>query len=92
MNCGVGHRHGLDPMLLWLWCRLAAVSPIRALAWEPPCAMGVALKAKNNDDDDDDNNNNNNIEVMRMWTFLLWFASQKLTTLSSHKNIRQIQK
>ena len=25
---GVGHRQGLDPKLLWLWCRLAAVAPI----------------------------------------------------------------
>ena len=30
-------------MLLWLWCRLAAVAPIRPLAWEPPCAAGVTL-------------------------------------------------
>ena len=28
-----------DPVLLWLWCRLAAVAPIEPLAWEPPCAM-----------------------------------------------------
>ena len=35
-----------DPALLWLWCRLAAVAPIRPLAWEPPCAMGAALKAR----------------------------------------------
>ena len=34
-------------MLLWLWCRPAAVAPRRALAWEPPYASGVALeKAK----------------------------------------------
>ena len=33
-----------DPALLWLWCRPAAVAPIRPLAWEPPYAMGVALK------------------------------------------------
>ena len=26
-----GHRHGSDPTLLWLWCRLAAVAPIRHL-------------------------------------------------------------
>ena len=25
-----------DPTLLWLWCRLAAVAPIRPLVWEPP--------------------------------------------------------
>ena len=42
MSCGVGRRCGLDPMLLWLWCRLAAVAPIRPLAWEPPYATGVA--------------------------------------------------
>ena len=44
MSCGVGHRCGLDRTLLWLWCRPAAVAPIRPLAWEPPYAMGVALK------------------------------------------------
>ena len=26
MSCGLGHRVGLDPELLWLWCRLAAVA------------------------------------------------------------------
>ena len=40
----VGHRRGSDPMLLWLWRRLAAVAPIRPVAWEPPYAAGVALK------------------------------------------------
>ena len=34
------HRHGLDPMLLWLWSRLAATAPIGPLAWEPPYATG----------------------------------------------------
>ena len=33
-----------DPALLWLWCRLVATALIRPLAWEPPCAVGVALK------------------------------------------------
>ena len=33
-----------DPVLLWLWCRLAAVALIRPLAWKPPYAKGVALK------------------------------------------------
>ena len=47
MSCGVGHRHGLDPVWLWLWCRLAATAPIGPLAWEPPYAAGAALeKAK----------------------------------------------
>ena len=42
MSCGVGRRHGSDPMLLWLWHRLAATAPIRPLAWEPPYAARVA--------------------------------------------------
>ena len=42
MSCGVGRRHGSDPTLLWLWCRLVAVAPIRPLAWEFPHALGVA--------------------------------------------------
>ena len=50
MSCGVGDRLGLDPVLLWLWRRPAAIAPIRSLgslAWEPPYAIGVALeKAK----------------------------------------------
>ena len=33
-----------DLALLWLWCRPAAAAPIRPLAWEPPYAMGAALK------------------------------------------------
>ena len=46
MSCGVGRRRGLDPVLLWLGYRLAAVAPIGPLAWEPPYAVGVALKRK----------------------------------------------
>ena len=42
MSCGVGHRSGLDPTLLWLWRRLAATALIRLLAWEPPYAAGMA--------------------------------------------------
>ena len=48
MSCGVGHRHGSDPELLWLWHGLAAIAPIRPLAWEPPYAEGVALKKQKN--------------------------------------------
>ena len=42
MSCGVGHRLGSDSALLWLWRRLAAVAPIRPLAWEPQYAAGTA--------------------------------------------------
>ena len=44
MSYGVGCRHGSDPTLLWLWCRLEATALIRLLGWEPPCATGVALE------------------------------------------------
>ena len=37
---------GGDPVLLWLWCGLAATAPIGPLAWEPPHAADVALKKK----------------------------------------------
>ena len=33
--------------MLWLWCRLAAIAPIPPLAWEPPYAVGAALKKAN---------------------------------------------
>ena len=33
-----------DPAWLWLWRRPAAAAPIGPLAWEPPYAVGVALK------------------------------------------------
>ena len=44
MNFGAGRRHGLDMALLWLWYRLAAAAPIAPLAWDPPYAVGAALK------------------------------------------------
>ena len=42
MSCGVGHRLGSDPTLLWLWRRPVAIAPIGLLAWEPPYAVGAA--------------------------------------------------
>ena len=36
----------MDPALLWLWCRPAAVASIGPLAWEFPYAAGMALKSK----------------------------------------------
>ena len=38
----------LSGLMIWrcpeLWCRLAAVAPIRPLAWKPPYALVGALK------------------------------------------------
>ena len=43
----MGHGHGSDPALLWLWRRPGATALIGPPAWEPPYAAGVALeKAK----------------------------------------------
>ena len=53
MSCGVGCRQGLEPALLWLGCRLAAIALIQPLAWELPYATDAALTEANN------NNNNN---------------------------------
>ena len=46
VSCGVGCRCGSDLVVLWLWRRLAATAPIGRLAWEPPYAVGVAIKSK----------------------------------------------
>ena len=46
MSCGVGQRCGLDPALLWLWCRPAAAAPIWPLAWELPYDTGATIKKK----------------------------------------------
>ena len=46
MSCGVGHRGGSDPSLLWLWHRPAATTPIQSLASELPYVIGLALKSK----------------------------------------------
>ena len=46
-SCGVGCRCGLDPELLWLWCRPAATALIQQpLAWAPPYAASAALGKK----------------------------------------------
>ena len=40
---GVGCRCDWDPALRWLWCRPAALAPIRPPCWELPYAAGVGL-------------------------------------------------
>ena len=44
MSCGVGRTCGSDLVWLWVWDKLAPAALIRPLAWEPPYAMGAALK------------------------------------------------
>ena len=49
MSNGVGCRRSLDPALLGLWCRLAAVAPNQPLVWECLYVVGTALKSKKKD-------------------------------------------
>ena len=44
VSCDVGHRHGLNPSLLWLWHRPTCIAPIQPLAWELPYVTSVDLK------------------------------------------------
>ena len=44
MSYGVGHRHSLDPVLLWLWHRPATAAPIQPPACKRPHVVGTALK------------------------------------------------
>ena len=46
MKFGVVCSHGSDPVLLWLWCRLATMALIGPLARELPYATGATLKSK----------------------------------------------
>ena len=41
---GIGHRCGLDLVLLWLYHRLAAIALIRPLAWEFLYVADAGLK------------------------------------------------
>ena len=70
MSCGVGHGRGSDLMLLWLWCRPAAVAPIRPVGWEPPYATGAPRPHKKID------TTLENLQVIFFSVlFFLWFPS-----------------
>ena len=44
MSYVIGCRCGLNPWLLWLWCRPAAAALIQPLAWDLAYAISVAPK------------------------------------------------
>ena len=48
MGCGVGCRCGSGPVLLWLWCRLAAAATVQPLAQEVLYAAGLAIRRQIN--------------------------------------------
>ena len=67
MSCGVGHRYGLDLVLLWLRCRLGAAALIQPLAWELLYAAGAALKRQKN--------KQSNILLIAVNLFFVWAKS-----------------
>ena len=40
MSCGVGHKRGSDPELLWLWCRPVAAAPIQS---DSAPSLGISM-------------------------------------------------
>ena len=80
MSCGVGHRRGLDPPLLWLWCRLVATAPILLLAWEPPYAVSVALKDKKTKKKKkkEKRKKEKNLDVRRLWGWVFIIVAMDL--------------
>ena len=75
MSCGAGHRHSLDLTLLWLRCRPATTALIPPLAWEPPYAMGAALKTKQ--------------PYTKMFSIVKFYILHSLSPLSLSKHICQ---
>ena len=87
MSCGVGHRYGLDPALLWLWRRLSTTVPIRPLAWEPPCAeeeaqeMAKRQKKKKKKEEEEKNFTFDNM-LLLVHVFSKWWYLQLRAILS----------
>ena len=46
MSCGIGGRGNWDPVLLWLWCRPAAVTLIQPLTGELAYAAGMGMRIR----------------------------------------------
>ena len=68
MNWVVGCRRGLDPTVLWLWCRPTATTPIWPLAWELTRATGTALKRKKIIKKNEDTRKWNMLRKQIIWT------------------------
>jgi len=79
MSCGINCRRGSDLVLLWLWCRPAATTPIRPLAWETPYAAGAALKGEKTKKEQQQKNEDTCIPVFIATLFTI------AKTLKQHK-------
>ena len=83
MNFSVGHRCGLDPALLWLWCGLAAAAPIRLLAWESPYAAGTVLESKIS-------GSSPKLGVLSSFFLFRWLVNMMLLLLSLLSHLSQL--
>ena len=54
-------------MMLWLWCRQAAIAPIRPLPWELPYTVDVALKKKDKDKQNKTKQNTFKVGTVDYW-------------------------
>ena len=64
-------------MSLWLWRRPGVTAPIRPLAWEPPYALGVALKRQKK-------KNHNSLKLVSLTLSLVaWLGTNPKTTPSN---------
>ena len=81
MSCGVGCRLCLDLVLLWLWCRPAAVAPIRPLTWELPYVEGVARKSLKKEKKNERKNERKKEVVSSIGSHKWWANDYKNTVL-----------
>ena len=88
MSCGVGHRCGSDPLLLWLWCRPAASALIGPLAWEPPYAAGAALKRPKKKKKKKKRKKNFFNKVILIFDAKIRFLFKKVPLLKNFENLR----
>ena len=73
MSCGVGHRCGSDPALLWLCHRPAATVLISPLVWEPPYAADMALKRKKKEEEEEMHTHIHHKTQIRMFIVALFY-------------------
>ena len=77
MSYGIGRRRSLDPMLLWLWHRLATVALIRPQPWELPYAMGAAKKRQKKTQKKEEEENLNSLLIPIFRKIKLKFGSSQ---------------
>ena len=67
--------------MLWLWCRLAAVALILPLAWEPPYAVGEALKRQQQQQQQQQKKKNRKTPKNQSATYPLDLGVEQIKTL-----------